>query len=635
MDLHARDKVGQKSFGDRTSPVMSFIILGTSVFVVELILMLLEPLFSFVRQEFFLVDAFLLTVCLLPVFYVFLYRPMVQIITKRKIAEVVLRERQEFLNMIVVNSSDIIVILDVNGVIRYITPAVKRVLGYRPEDLIGKSLTTFVHPDDYDAALAIRSCPRHVGPTPMQELRVCHCNGSWRYIEVVANNLLDSPEICGIIINMRDVTQRLQDEVALRESEKRYSSLFRNNHAVMLLIDPHTGEIVDANAAAINFYGYSRADLLSLKISHLNRLPEVDIFTRMNQSVMDECHHFEFQHRLADGSIRDVEVYTGYLQMHQRELLYSIIHDITARQTALEELRKLSSAIEQSPSSVVITDVNGDVEYVNPKFVEVTGYTFEEVKGLNTRIFKSGDKTAEEYRELWQTISSGQKWTGEFHNRKKNGELYWEAASISPARNSKGVITSYIAVKEDITEQKLAAEKIRYLAYHDGLTGLANRMLFEDRLNVALAAAQRTQRIVAVMFLDIDGFKRINDNYGHSTGDQLLKEVATRLNGIVRAHDTVARMGGDEFTILYTGLQHQKDVERLAQKVLEAFQLPYMCGDYALRVTTSIGLASFPASGDNFDVLMRVADTAMYYAKEHGKNNYHFGSPNIETAIHP
>jgi len=287
-----------------------------------------------------------------------------------------------------------------------------------------------------------------------------------------------------------------------------------------------------------------------------------------------------------------------------------------------EEVRRLARAVEQSPAPVVITDSNGNIEYINPKFAQLTGYTYSEAIGRNLSILKSGKQPPELYEELWQTISNGKEWRGEFLNRKKNGDLYWEDASMSPIKNEQGVITHFVGVKEDITERKQEEETMRQLAYHDPLTGLPNRLLFKDRLTIALAQANRNRQKLAVMLFDLDHFKDVNDTLGHSVGDQLLKAVGKRLTGLLRKNDTVARMGGDEFLLLLPEMKKLEDASTIAKRVMGTVRKPYVINGYKLRITASIGVAVYPDDGQDDDSLMNHADNAMYRAKKDGRNTY-------------
>jgi len=296
------------------------------------------------------------------------------------------------------------------------------------------------------------------------------------------------------------------------------------------------------------------------------------------------------------------------------------------RDKAEEQLRKLSAAVIQSPVSIVITDTAGTIEYVNPKFCELTGYTAEEVVGENPRILRGSILTPEFYGDLWETILSGGLWHGEFLNKKKGEELFWEHATIAPIWNTHGKLTNFIAIKEDITERKMLQEKLDHMAHHDELTGLPNRALFFDRLGQALAYAKRSNAGFAMMFVDLDGFKNINDTYGHDSGDALLQETARRLSGCVRDSDTVARMGGDEFAVMLLDVAAPEHISQVADKMLALLAAPFRLKGIECHVGASIGISIFPQDGEAVDTLMNMADMAMYRVKQGAKNNYAFAS---------
>ncbi|MBM4054668.1 MAG: EAL domain-containing protein [Planctomycetes bacterium] len=397
-----------------------------------------------------------------------------------------------------------------------------------------------------------------------------------------------------------------------------------------------------------------------------------------------------------------------------------------------QETYKLSRSIEQSPNAVMITDVNGNIEYVNPKFVQMTGYKPEEVKGKNPRILNSGTRSREEYKKLWETITAGGEWHGEFQNRKKDGSFYWAAASISAVKDRNGVVKNFIGIQEDITEKKRLQEqfrntversrdgivvvdkegfvrfanesaliifsydsdqltgtvfgfpiitdvmteieipkkngtngiaemsimktewdekeafliiirdvterkkserRIRQLAYYDHLTGLPNKMLYIDRLKQSMSGAQRSRKILAVLYLDLDRFKTINDTLGHSAGDRLLKIISERLVKLLRQEDTVTRIGGDEFTVLLPGLSQVKDAARIANKILAAIRQPLMLNNYEINISSSIGIAIYPNDGSDADLLLKNADLAMYHAKNQGRDNFQFYASEMSEKI--
>lgn len=291
------------------------------------------------------------------------------------------------------------------------------------------------------------------------------------------------------------------------------------------------------------------------------------------------------------------------------------------------KLQKLSLAVEQSPSIVMVTNPQGLIEYVNPKFTEVTGYASEEVLGKNPNILKSGKVPEEDFKKLWETVRAGREWQGEFINRKKNGELYWERATISAIKNSEGTITHFLAVKEDITKSKWAEETIQHMAYYDPLTDLPNRMLFNDRMGQALAQARRKNQLVAILFLDLDRFKVINDTLGHTMGDLLLRSVSERLKKVSREGDTIARMGGDEFIFLLTGITEVDEAVKMAQNILQVLKPAFNLEGHEAHITPSIGVSVFPYDGSDGVTLVKNADAALNRVKEQGRTNYQLYTP--------
>ena len=304
------------------------------------------------------------------------------------------------------------------------------------------------------------------------------------------------------------------------------------------------------------------------------------------------------------------------LQQRTRALQQSLL-DIRQAQ---EQLRIQSMALAQSPTSIVITDVNGIIQYVNPYFVEESGYSAAEAIGQNPRILNSGLTDKSVFEDMWHHLVAGEPWTGELINRRKSGEIYWEEARIAPVKNEQGVTSHYVAVKMDITEQKQTHERIAYLAHHDLLTNLPNRLLFFDRVNQSLAQAQRQGSRLAVMYIDLDKFKPINDSCGHAAGDYVLQQVAQRMESCVRHSDTVGRIGGDEFVVLLPDITAPERVIQVAEKIRQTLKQPIEFGDRFFEISSSIGIALYPDHGDTVDQLALCADCAMYQAKESGRD---------------
>ncbi len=296
----------------------------------------------------------------------------------------------------------------------------------------------------------------------------------------------------------------------------------------------------------------------------------------------------------------------------------------------LSEQRLSRIVFENSLEGITVTDAESRIQVVNRAFTETTGYSAEEVVGLTPSILKSGRQDDAFYREFWRELLERGEWRGEIWNRRKNGTMYAEWLTISAVKNRLGVVEHYVAMFSDITERKKQEEIITFQAFHDALTGLPNRILFLDRLEQMLAQGKRSgARTAAVMYLDLDRFKQINDTLGHEAGDECLKEVARRLRQCVRSSDTVARMGGDEFTILLPEIAENGDVRAVAQKILDAMKTPLLLAGQELIITTSIGISLFPRDGRDGETLLKHADAAMYRVKGSGRAGMFFFVPDL------
>ncbi|MDP2806276.1 MAG: diguanylate cyclase [Gallionellaceae bacterium] len=289
---------------------------------------------------------------------------------------------------------------------------------------------------------------------------------------------------------------------------------------------------------------------------------------------------------------------------------------------ATERLELFSKMFHGSGEAILITDAEKNIVAVNPAFTEITGYQAVEVMGGNPKILSSGKQGPDFYQTMWASLNEVGQWQGEIWNRRKSGEFYPEWLSIGVVKNSKGEIINYISLFSDITERKAAEQKIEFLAHYDALTKLPNRSLFADRLKHAVVIAGRNEKKVALLFLDLDKFKAINDTMGHLAGDLLLQSVAERLKSCVRESDTICRQGGDEFMILLPEVEARADAENVAQKIIAAMEASHYVLDKELVITFSVGGAIYPDDADDIVTLTKCADDAMYRAKESGRNNY-------------
>jgi diguanylate cyclase (GGDEF)-like protein/PAS domain S-box-containing protein len=302
----------------------------------------------------------------------------------------------------------------------------------------------------------------------------------------------------------------------------------------------------------------------------------------------------------------------------------NLLEDIHQREAVEMELRKLHNAMLHSLNSVVITNNDGFIEYVNPCFEAASGYVSNELIGKKFNQIRHPDTPDSLYQEMWERIAKGEVWEGEIKNRKKNGESFWNMLSIAPVKNSKAIITHYISTHHDITEQKKMQKRLNFLAYHDELTGLSNRTLLMDRFNQTCARAHRSGHQLALLVLDLDRFKNINDTLGHSTGDKVLVEIANRLTDQARGGETITRYGGDEFVVLLSDVQDNKTIAYASQRILDIISEPIEVDGRTLHVTCSLGVAIWPDNGENLAALLSHADAAMYTAKEHGRDRFQF-----------
>ncbi|WP_052315066.1 diguanylate cyclase domain-containing protein [Thiocystis violascens] len=321
-------------------------------------------------------------------------------------------------------------------------------------------------------------------------------------------------------------------------------------------------------------------------------------------------------------------------------------HSLSDLQQANGRLAVLSTAIENSPTSVVITGPDTLIQYVNPAFVTVTGYSVAEAVGQTPRILRSGLTEPTTFREMWSHLKRGEPWSGELINRRKSGEVYWEEAHVAPIKDRAGQTTHYVAVKLDITERKQAHQQLDYLAHHDALTHLPNRLLFFERVAQTLALAKRNQTKFALLFIDLDKFKPINDTHGHAVGDLVLRETAKRLSGCVRESDTVGRIGGDEFVVLLPHVGGAEHATIVANKIRQALRQPLTVAETTLFISSSIGIAIYPEHGHDQLALTAHADGAIYAAKASGRDRIQVAAvgnpastplnhPSAESAIEP
>jgi len=428
---------------------------------------------------------------------------------------------------------------------------------------------------------------------------------------------------------VKDITGRINTEQKLLRSESKFKQLFETITSVPVQGFNKHRSVIFWNQASEKLYGYTKEQAIGQKLEDLiipfQYKEQIihDVNTWINEGVAIPSVELILKH--VDGSPVAVDSSQTIIYNTENEAeIYSMDIDLTAQKTAEEQALILSQAIAQCPVSMILTNIDSKIEYVNTAFEKITGYTASEVIGQSASMQKSDLTPKSLYKELWNTITKGKIWQGELQNKKKNGDIFWEHAHIAPIFNNEGVIKHYFALKQDVTRYKQQEETILHQAHYDNLTRLPNRLLSRARLSQMLKEAQSAKNNLAVLFLDLDDFKKVNDTLGHAVGDKLLIQAAARLNDTIGESDHLGRLGGDEFIIILGNINESAEVEVIANNLLKRFKAPFTLQCHELVSTISIGIACFPFDSKNPTELLRQADSAMYHSKEHGRNTYNF-----------
>lgn len=563
----------------------------------------------------------------------FIFRPM---IVRVKQDTIRLMDSEMRISSVVEHAMDGIITLDRYGSIESFNPAAEKMFGYIYTEVKGKNIRMLMPEFYYNHLYEYLRTGREVS----LDFKI-HETSGWRKGDIAFPMDISLSELRfgdqqRFVMILRDTTEQKQAVKAFQKQHNFISAVLGTAGALVVVLDT-TGKIIYFNRTCERVTGYSFDEVRGRCFWELFLVPE-----EMDKvkAVFEKLKGNEFpggnvNYWVTKNGDRRLVEWSNTVLFNNDSVEYIIGTgiDITERSKAEEKLRKLSHAVEQSPSSIIITDSRGNIEYVNARFTRLTGYIPEEVLGKNPRILKSGDTLPEEYKYLWEMITSSKEWRGEFHNKKKNGESYWEYASISPIRNPEGTITHFIAIKEDITERKRFESQLEFLACHDPLTNLFNRRRFQEELEGLLAYAERYNNSGALLFLDIDNFKYVNDMLGHNEGDKLLIALADLMQKRLRETDILARIGGDEFALLLPNI-NLDDAHSVAEGMRKSVQHSIVAlNSQFTGITISIGIALFPEHGNTTKTLLTSADLAMYHAKENGRNRSCVYSPDQKTKI--
>lgn len=428
------------------------------------------------------------------------------------------------------------------------------------------------------------------------------------------------------------ISELNQTDFKLRKSEENYHLISDLSPQQIWKASPD-GVLTFVNQRVLDYFNCPASQLLEngwQQRVHPDDLP--NCLTRWQRSLKTGCN-YEVEFRLWHHSGR----YRWHMgralpQLNEKgEIIqwFGTNTDISERKQAEEKIKLVARVFSDAYEGIIITDCQPVIVDVNPVFSEITGYSREEVVGQDPQILSSKQHPAEFFTEMWQLLNTTGHWKGEIWNRKKNGELYIQLLTISAVYNVDGKVQNYIGLFFDITQIKRQQQVLEQMAYFDVLTGLPNRTLFTDRFKQAIARSKRENSLLAVGYMDLDGFKPINDEYGHEAGDQLLSKVAERLKKSLREDDTIARIGGDEFSLLLH-LDSKEQCEQVLSNIHKTIALPYSVGGHNFKITASCGVTFFPWDDATPGILLEHADLAMYQAKKKGKNAFHFYSTRVD-----
>lgn len=405
---------------------------------------------------------------------------------------------------------------------------------------------------------------------------------------------------------------------ALKLSERKFRQFFSAHAVVMLIIDEH-GQIVDANRAAVNYYGYSAEQMSTMSVVDIQTMDRVSVLRHIKKSMTERSSKYMVQHRLASGEIRDVEVLNTTIESAGRQLIYTIVIDTTERLEYQKRWELSQQVFNHSLEGIIVTDASLNIVSVNPAFTDITGFEEEEVFGRKPEFLGTDLYDGSFIEQMQFTIAETGFWRGEVWSKRKNGSIFPELLSISVVKDDTGEPVNYLAVFSDITSLKQSEEKLERLAHYDSLTGLPNRVQFQLHLQHTVSRCQQHRQHCALLYLDLDRFKVVNDSLGHVAGDELLRMVTERLSVRLRSSDLLARMGGDEFVLLVEEYHDDTELKALAKKLIDEMNQPfYLAGDHEVNVGGSVGIARYPADASSSEDLLVRADAAMYKAKQAG-----------------
>jgi diguanylate cyclase (GGDEF)-like protein/PAS domain S-box-containing protein len=559
-----------------------------------------------------------------------------------------LRVSREELRLLLDSMSEAAFGLDTQGRCTFANRSFLNIMGYtNAREVIGRPIHSVACGEGGDASQSqpelfqIAEAPRSPQPSPICPAVFRRRDGVELQVEFRSDPVVKDGQAIGAIVTFVDITERQRMLEALQQSEVKFRTLFELSEDAIFLMNGPT--IIDCNHRALEMFACRREDLVGQSPDRFSPPLQPDgsassdsAYAKIEAVLLGDGLHFEWRHRRADGSLFDAEVSLSGFEMDGKSYLHAIIRDVSRRKQVEQQLRIAATAFE-AQQAIVITDADARILQVNRAFTEVTGYSAQEAVGQTPRVLKSGRHDAAFYEQMWRSILGEGVWQGEIWNRRKSGEVYPEWLTVAAVKDDIGRVTHFVASHTDITMHKAAEAEIRHLAFYDPLTRLPNRRLLMERLQRVLAGSKRCRQHGALLFIDLDNFKTLNDTLGHDKGDLLLQQVAERLSPCVRESDTVGRLGGDEFLIILDKLSGDpaaaaNDAREIGGRIMAALNQPFLISERPYHSTPSIGITLFGEHQGGADELLKQADMAMYKAKA-TRNNLCFFDPDMQAEV--
>lgn len=566
---------------------------------------------------------------------------ILQDITDRKLTEIGKSQHHAELQGIFNALPDIYFRMTLDGLIVDYHAQHEKQLYLDPKDFIGKPMQSVLPPDIGNLFQKTLDDIAHVDNTLVFTYQLS-LNDELLHFEARLKKISNNDQVICVI---RDITDAVKSTEFLAASEQRFRSIFEQAAIGVALVNIDTGQFIRVNQRLAEMLGYRIEELTNGK-SFLDITHPDDI--ENSQHYANKIHNGQPNKHAKHNGVTIVKRYLhkkGYSIWVEITVspsikldglsppVIAVIQDISERKKSEEELKLAATVFTHAAEGIVITDEKGSIIDINGTFTTTTGYSREEIIGKNPRFLSSGRQSPDFYEKMWASLNTKGYWSGEIWNRRKNNEIYAEMLNISSVKNVDGEICNYVGLFTDITVMKQHQQQLEHTAHYDLLTNLPNRTLLSDRLSQAMAHSRRHEKSLAVVFLDLDGFKAVNDKHGHAIGDELLVALSISMKGALREGDTLARIGGDEFVAVLADLDKVEDCEPVLDRLLSATSAPIIIGDLVLNISSSIGVTLYPQDNVDTDLLMRHADQAMYAAKESGKNHYHLFDTAQDDAV--